>query len=347
MELDLVIVVNMFLTGFDATTLNTLWVDKNLRQHGLIQAFSRTNRILNKVKTFGNIVCFRDLKERTDEAIALFGDKEAGGIILLKTFDEYYNGYKDNKNNWHQGYKDLVSEINNKFPLGPMGLEIVGENNKKDFINLYGKILRTRNILTSFDDFENRELLSDRDLQTYQSTYLKLYQEFRRLSEADKEYINDDIIFEIELVRQIEVNIDYILMLIEKYKDSNCKDKEILTDIDMAISSSIELRNKRDLIENFIKQISSNTEVDGEWREFLNKSRERDIDNLIKEDNLKEEETKQFIENSFRDGVLKTTGVAIDNLMPPVSRFGGGRGAKKQDIIDKLLIFFEKYFGLM
>ncbi len=165
--------------------------------------------------------------------------------------------------------------------------------------------------------------------------------------EADKEFINDDIVFEIELVRQIEVNIDYILMLIAKYRDSDCKDKEILTDIDMAISSSIELRNKKDLIESFINQISSSSEIDEEWREFLNISKEKDIDHIIKENNLRKDETKKFIDNAFRDGVLKTTGTELDKIMPPVSRFGGGRATRKQDIIELILAFFEKYFGLV
>jgi len=238
----------MFLTGFDATTLNTLWVDKNLRQHGLIQAFSRTNRILNSVKSFGNIVCFRDLKEETDKAIALFGDKDAGGIVLLKTYEEYYEGFdKDGK---HQaGYRELVSELEEKYQLGQ---PIIGEYNQKEFIKLFGKILRVRNILTSFDEFEDDSLLAERDLQDYQSIYIDLYQDFKGEQTGDKENINDDIIFEMELIRQIEVNIDYILMLVAKYKDSNCKDKDILTTIDKAINSSIELRSKKDLIERFI-----------------------------------------------------------------------------------------------
>jgi len=153
-EIDILIVVNMFLTGFDATTLNTLWVDKNLRQHGLIQAFSRTNRILNSVKTYGNIVCFRDLKEETDKAIALFGNKDAGGIVLLKTFEEYYNGY-DDKGEYKPGYEELIKTLTTRYPIDQ---PILGEEAEKDFIRLYGAILRLRNILTSFDDFEGKEI---------------------------------------------------------------------------------------------------------------------------------------------------------------------------------------------
>jgi type I restriction enzyme R subunit len=342
-EIDILIVVNMFLTGFDATTLNTLWVDKNLRQHGLIQAFSRTNRILNSVKTYGNIVCFRDLKEETDKAIALFGNKDAGGIVLLKTFDEYYKGY-DEKGEHKPGYAELIATLTTQYPLGQ---PIIGEEAEKDFIRLYGAILRLRNILTSFDDFEGNEILSERDFQDYQSIYIDLYQEYRKGADGDKETINDDIVFEIELVKQIEVNIDYILMLVAKYQQSNCKDKTILTTIDKAINSSIELRSKKELIERFIEQVNVSTKVDEDWRKFLHERKEADITAIIEEERLKPEETRRFIDNAFRDGMLKTTGTAIDKIMPPVSRFGGGRAAKKQGIIEKLMLFFEKYLGLI
>ena len=342
-EIDILIVVNMFLTGFDATTLNTLWVDKNLRQHGLIQAFSRTNRILNSVKTYGNIVCFRDLKEETDKAIALFGNKDAGGIVLLKTYEEYYNGY-DDKGEYKPGYAELIATLTTQYPLGQ---PIIGEEAEKDFIRLYGAILRLRNILTSFDDFEGNEILSERDFQDYQSIYIDLYQEYRKGADGDKETINDDIVFEIELVKQIEVNIDYILMLVAKYQQSNCKDKTILTTIDKAINSSIELRSKKELIERFIEQVNVSTKVDEDWRKFLHERKEADISAIIEEEKLKPEETRRFIDNAFRDGILKTTGTAIDKIMPPVSRFGGGRAAKKQGIIEKLMLFFEKYLGLI
>ena len=342
-EIDILIVVNMFLTGFDATTLNTLWVDKNLRQHGLIQAFSRTNRILNSVKTYGNIVCFRDLKEETDKAIALFGNKDAGGIVLLKTYEEYYNGY-DDKGEYKPGYAELITTLTTQYPLGQ---PILGEEAEKDFIRLYGAILRLRNILTSFDDFEGNEILSERDFQDYQSIYIDLYQKYRKGTDGDKETINDDIVFEIELVKQIEVNIDYILMLVAKYQQSNCKDKNILTTIDKAINSSIELRSKKELIERFIEQVNVSTKVDEDWRKFLHERKEADISAIIEEERLEPEETRRFIDNAFRDGILKTTGTAIDKIMPPVSRFGGGRAAKKQGIIEKLMLFFEKYLGLI
>lgn len=246
-EIDILIVVNMFLTGFDATTLNTLWVDKNLRMHGLIQAFSRTNRILNSIKTFGNIVCFRDLQEETDEAIALFGNKEAGGIVLLKTYEDYYNGYQDDKGREKEGYSQLIEELQSKFPLSE---QITGESNKKEFVILFGNILKIKNILSAFDKFAGNEILSEREFQDYQSIYLDMYQEIRTKNK-EKEIINDDIIFEIELIKQVEINIDYILMKVTEYYKSNKENKEILIDIKKAINSSLELRSKKRIDRRF------------------------------------------------------------------------------------------------
>ncbi len=344
-ELDLLIVVNMFLTGFDATTLNTLWVDKNLKYHGLIQAFSRTNRILNSVKKFGNIICFRDLQEATEKAVALFGDKNASGIVLLKKFEDYYNGYDDEKGH-HAGYVEIITEIKEKYPLGT---QIIGEEAQKDFIKLFGALLKARNILSAFDDFIGDNKISDRDLQDYQSKYIDLYNELRPKVNADKENINDDIVFEMELIKQVEINIDYILLLVLKYHKSNCKDKEILIDINKAIGASPELRSKKELIESFIATINTNTKVDEDWKEHVAKQKESDLNNIIAEENLKPEETKKFIDNSFRDGMLKTTGTDIDKILPPVRRFGSSknnRQEKKQTIIEKLTSFFEKYFGI-
>jgi type I restriction enzyme R subunit len=343
-EIDLLIVVNMFLTGFDATTLNTLWVDKNLKQHGLIQAFSRTNRILNSVKTFGNIVCFRDLKQATDDAIALFGDKEAGGVVLLKTYDDYYNGF-DHNGEHKPGYAELVAELTERFPLGEA---IIGQESQKGFIRLYGAILRLKNILSAFDDFAGNEILNNRDYQDYHSVYIDLYQDLRPKTNSDKENINDDIVFELELIKQIEVNIDYILMLVEKYHESNREDKSILAAIDKAINSSIQLRSKKELINSFVSRVNVSASVDDDWRRFVQERKEEDIAALIADEKLKDEEARRFIDIAFRDGVLKTTGTDIDKILPPVSRFGGGnRAGKKQGIIDKLMAFFEKYLGLV
>ena len=346
-ELDLLIVVNMFLTGFDATTLNTLWVDKNLKMHGLIQAFSRTNRILNSIKTFGNIVCFRNLQRRVDDAISLFGDKNASGIVLLKSFKDYYYGYTDAKDALHPGYADMIEELTTKFPLSEP--QIIGEQNQKDFIALFGAILRMRNLLLSFDEFAGKEILSERDLQDYLGRYQDLRDEWkRRREDKQKEDITDDIVFEIELIKQIEINIDYILLLVKKYHDSHCEDKEVLIDIRKAMDASPELRSKKALIETFIGGINDVDDVLTEWRSFVVEQKEKELASIVEEENLKPEETRKFVENAFRDGEIKTTGTDIDKLMPPVSRFGGGnRAEKKQTIIDKLLTFFEKYFGIV
>ena len=344
-EVDLLIVVNMFLTGFDATTLNTLWVDKNLKMHGLIQAFSRTNRILNSVKTYGNIVCFRNLQTATEEAIALFGDKDATGTVLLKDYDSYYFGYDDGEKPF-PGYVHLIDRLKHEYPLGS---PLVGEQEEKGFIRLYGRILKVKNILTSFDQFKGQEILSQRDFQDYQSRYIDLYQEYRGEQNGERENINDDIQFEMELIRQVDINIDYILMLVEKYHAKNCEDQEILASIDRAIDSSIQLRSKKELIHGFINTMNAATVVERDWHTFVAQQKEEDLGEIIQTEKLKPEETKRFLANSFRDGTLKTTGTDIDKLMPPVSRFGGGggkRAAKKQGIIAKLASFFEKYLGV-
>ncbi|MDR2735049.1 MAG: type I restriction endonuclease subunit R [Spirochaetota bacterium] len=341
-EIDLLIVVNMFLTGFDATTLNTLWVDKNLRQHGLIQAFSRTNRILNSVKTFGNIVCFRDLKQATDDAIALFGDREAGGVVIIRTFREYMDGYE--KDGEHKpGYIELAARLAADYPLGE---PIIGEDNLKKFIKLFGAILKLRNVLSAFDEFDGNEILPDRDFQDYQGVYLDLRDKFR--ADGDREKINDDVVFELELIQQIEVNLDYILMLVAKYKDGNCKDKSILDSIYKAIRSSVRLRSKKELIEEFITRVNATTQVDEDWRQFVREEAEKELQTLISNEKLRGIETRKFVENAFRDGFVKATGTDVDKILPPVSRFGGGnRQEKKQGVIAKLMKYFEKYFGVV
>ena len=343
-QVDLLIVVNMFLTGFDATTLNTLFVDKNLKQHGLIQAFSRTNRILNSVKTFGNIVCFRDLQQATDDAIALFGDKDASSIVVLKDFWSYYNGY-DNKDGKHcYGYSELVDQLKSEFPEGQ---PVMGEDAEKRFVALFGSLLKSINILSTFDQYEGREELSDRQLQDYQSHYLDLRDKWRRRKPGDKENINDDLIFETELIRQVEINIDYILLLVQKYHDTNCTDKEILVNISKAIGSSLQLRSKKELIESFISSVNAGTDVDRGWREYVQRRKAEDLNEIIESEHLKPEETEKFIESSFRDGQVRTTGTDIDKILPPMSRFcGGNRQEKKKSVIEKIQSFFERYFGL-
>ena len=343
-EIDLLIVVNMFLTGFDATTLNTLWVDKNLKQHGLIQAYSRTNRILNSVKTYGNIVCFRNLQEATNDAIALFGDKNATGIVLLKSYEDYYYGYEDDNGKKQIGYEERIAMLLQKYPLG---VQIVGEKAEKDFIVSIGNILRLRNILSSFDKFAGNEILSERDFQDYTGMYVDLYQKYKQKDDGEKESIKDDIVFEMELVKQVEVNIDYILMLVAKYHQSNCEDKEILGTIDKAIKSSLALRSKKELIDGFISKINADTNVMDDWGKFVKEQKEIDLKKIINDENLNEEETRKFLDNAFRDGQVKTNGTDIEKILPPMRRFGGGnRAEKKENIIVKVKKFFEKYFGL-
>ncbi len=336
-EIDLVIVVNMFLTGFDATTLNTLFVDKNLRAHGLLQAYSRTNRILNSVKAYGNIVSFRDLEEETNDALSLFGNKEARGIAILKPYGDYY-----------ADYEEKVGELLANFPLGE---QIIGEQAKKDFIALFGSILRLQNILTSFDEFEGHEILSDRQGQDYRSVYLDLYADFRSTKESDKEQILDDIVFEIELIKQIEINVDYILMLVAKMREAKGDglDVEIRAQITRAVDSSPTLRNKKDLIENFVDSVSATGEIDAEWRAFVDTRRTAELNQIIEDEKLKPEETRAFVESAFRDGVIRTTGTAITKVMPATTRFSadGAHGEKKQRVLAKLIAFFERFMGLI
>lgn len=335
-ELDMVIVVNMFLTGFDATTLNTLFVDKNLRAHGLIQAYSRTNRILNSVKTYGNIVSFRDLEDATNDALALFGNKDAKGIAVLKPYGDYYNDYTEK-----------VQELLDTFPLGE---PIVGEQAQKDFIALFGAILRLENILTSFDEFAGNEKLTERQGQDYRSIYLDLYADFRDLKDTEKEAINDDVVFEIELIKQVEINVDYILMLVQRYRESrgDGDDKEIRAEITRAVDASPSLRNKKDLIIAFVDSVSVTGEIDEEWTRFIAARREAELEQIIAEENLRPDETRAYVEMAFRDGSVRTTGTAITKVLPPASRFAsdGGHGEKKQRVIEKLGDFFERFFGL-
>jgi type I restriction enzyme R subunit len=337
-EIDIVIVVNMFLTGFDATTLNTLFVDKHLVNHGLLQAYSRTNRILNSVKTYGNIISFRDLGEETNEAIALFGNKEARGIVLLKPYGDYY-----------AEYSERALDLFERFPLNE---PIIGETAQKEFIALFGAILRLENILTAFDEFAGSELLTERQSQDYRSVYLDLYAEFRREKDADKESINDDIVFEIELIKQVEINVDYILMLVQKWReirgDGSDKEVEAVRKIERAVDSSLTLRNKKDLIMDFVDRVSASGELDEEWRAFVAARRTIELDLIIREEGLKPEETKAFVEHAFRDGAIPVTGTAVTRILAPLSRFSadGGHGEKKQRVLGRLGEFFERFFAL-
>lgn len=340
-EIDLLIVVNMFLTGFDATTLNTLWVDKNLRMQGLLQAFSRTNRILNAVKAFGNIVCFRNLEEATNKSLALFGDKEAGGIVLLKTFAEYYNGYIDDKGKSVKGYKELIKELVETYPAGEL---IVSEKEKRDFVKLYGAILRLKNILSSFDEFAGKEILTERDVQDYHSQYLRIYDELRPQGK-EKDNVNDDLVFEIELIKQVEINIDYILMLIKKYHAGHMEDKEIKVNILKSVDASIELRSKKDLIENFIDSLTPTSNVDEDWKKYVNEQKITELNKIIEEENLNKEETYKYVNNAFKNGYVQENGIQINKVLPPLPIIDPQkrRQKKRETVIQKIIAFFNRF----
>jgi type I restriction enzyme R subunit len=331
-ELDLVIVVNMFLTGFDATTLNTLWVDKNLRQHGLLQAYSRTNRILNSVKTYGNIVCFRDLEKETTDAISLFGNKEAGGIVLLKPFKDYY-----------QEYLDVVSKLQTQFDPGVLP---VGENSQKEFVNLFNVFLRLQNILTSFDEFAGNEVLTPAQTQDYRSTYLET--RIQLISpKPDGESILDDVLFELELVKQVEINVDYILMLVktlQESKDANA-DKEIRVAIDRAVDSSYSLRSKKDLIQKFVNDITVEANVESSWSKFIREQKESELEQIIQDEKLEAARAHVLLEQAFKSGELKLEGTALSRILPAVSMFSpqGDYSKQKKRVFEKLSNFFERF----
>lgn len=337
-DVDLVLVVNMFLTGFDATTLNTLWVDKNLKSHGLIQAFSRTNRILNSVKVYGNIVCFRNLEDAVNDALALFGNRDARGVVLLESYEHY-----------RDAYEKVAGQLLGSTPPGD---EPYGEAAEKQFVQLFGEVLRLRNILTSFDEFADDETLAPRDLQNYTSLYNSLWERHRRREAIEKESILDDVVFEIELVKQVEVNIDYVLGLVGRWREAKFGKTDHATfavDIEMAVDASPTLRNKRDLILDFVDAQSVSDDVGDDWRAFITQRRDTELDAIIATEALKGDEARAFVTEAFRDGSVPITGTAITKILPPASRFskGNDHGAKKQRVLGKIVEFFERYAGLI
>lgn len=351
-EVDLLIVVGMFLTGFDAPTMNTLFVDKNLRYHGLIQAFSRTNRILNKVKVFGNIVCFRNLEKATKDAIKLFGDENSINVIVERSYDDYVNGFVDDQTgNTVRGYKELCQELVEKFS-NP--IDIVLDKDKKEFVKLFGELLKKENILRNYDEFNSFDkIISDRLKQDMKSTYLKIRDEVKPpIGGGEKKPpINfEDIEFQIELLKTEEVNLDYILALIlEKAKEQN--DIEILKEeIRRLIRSSIGTRAKEELIIEFINRtdltrFENNEDIIEAFYSYAKIEKEQKINELIAEENLKES-SKRFIEKSINKGRVIQGGTELDDAIQGVRRMGGGREVKKQSILKKLTSLVKTFVGI-
>lgn len=352
-DIDLLIVVGMFLTGFDAPTLNTLFVDKNLRYHGLIQAFSRTNRILNKTKAFGNVVCFRNLERATEDAIKTFGDENSVNVILEKSYDEYINGFKDNETGkTFKGYIEICEELIAKFP-DPT--EIVLEADKKEFVQLFGELLKAENILRNFDEFQNFEkIISERQMQDMKSVYVDIRESFlneRRSREAEAQQVDfSDVEFQIDLLKTDEINLDYILNLImQKAKES--KDIEHLKDeIRRVIKSSLGTRAKEDLVMDFISkkrlsELQNDDNIIETFYNFAKREKEEKINQLIAEENLNEK-AYRFIEKSISKGFVEYTGDELDGIIPPLSRRGGVREKKKEIVLEKLRKIVDVFVGI-
>lgn len=343
-EIDMLIVVDMFLTGFNAETLNTLWVDKNLRYHGLLQAFSRTNRILDSTKQFGNIVCFRDLKQYTDESIILFSQNEyeTKKVVLIQDFKEYF-----------QDYEQIINELMQKFPK-PQILETIKD--KKAFIKTYNKLLKIENILNAFDEFsDDKKLIDEQKKQNFQGVYLQFKDEITELKEEQIEEILDDVSFEIELLKQVDINIDYIYNLLAKAKKASNENAkaEILENINMLVDASIKLRIKGDLIKEFSSNFinltdktniyDENNTIDNKFKEFVKIRKNEELDKIIKDENLKEIETKKFMEKSFKNGEISDLGVEFREILPNRSLFDSKNAQKDEKIFRILKSYYEKY----
>ena len=342
-ELDLAIVVNMFLTGFDATTLNTLYVDKSLRYHGLLQAYSRTNRILNSVKSFGNIIAFRDLRKNTDDALALFSNENAKGIVFLRSLEEYLQGYTDEKGQKHKGYNELTKELTDKFPLESFRQATLKTSDKKHFLALFGELLKLRNILEIFDNFSDP--LNERDKQDYQSHYISTYEELRK-DKDDKESTLDEVEFEVELLAQVEVSIEYILELIAKYhKDQATNYEPILKLLD----SSLSLRSKKELFLRFIDSLHTQSNVAKDFSTYIKTHKNNALQDIINALDLDPKKTKEFMQDSFERGELRDYGRAFGEILPPSPLFGKGAEQThkiREKALEKLQAFFELFKGL-
>lgn len=351
-EVDLLIVVGMFLTGFDAPTLNTLFVDKNLRYHGLIQAFSRTNRILNKVKTFGNIVCFRDLEKQTQDAIKTFGDENSVNIILEKSYDEYMNGFKDEESGKiTKGYIEICEELINKFP-DPTEIEL--DADKKEFVEIFGELLKAENILRNFDEFENFEkIISGRQMQDMKSVYVDIRESIpkpddNRPNESQIDF--SDVEFQIDLLKTDEINLDYILALILEKSKEHENIEELKAEVRRVIRSSLGTRAKEELIIKFINstRLSDLKNTDAILESFYNfarKEKDEKIKSLVLEENLKEN-SRHFIERSINKGYVEYMGDELDKIIPPTSRRHGAREKKKEQVLEKIKKIVDVFVGI-
>ena len=370
-EIDLLIVVGMFLTGFDAKTLNTLWVDKNLQMQGLLQAFSRTNRILNSVKDCGHIVCFRNLQEQVNRCFSLFGDRNANSIIYIRPFTDYFYGYDERDKSGltvhRDGYHEIEEWLLTHCPVERLG-QVETDEEKRAFIRQFGALLKLRNLLCSFDEFRLKEgvvtdtdghpvdklLLDESRLQDYTSYYIDLREQFRSTKSGQAEQVSDDVVFEIELVKQVQISIDYILMLVAQYHESNCQDRELTVTIERAINSSPDLRDKRELIMQFLERMNPSAEegdITDQWQRYIAAQRQADLERIISEEGLRRSEAEAFMQRAFSEGEVPEVGTAIVKILPPMPLFGGKgraekRAEKKRNVLARLKAYFKKYVEL-
>ncbi|MCU4190201.1 type I restriction endonuclease subunit R [Flavobacterium sp. HXWNR29] len=386
-EIDLIIVVGMFLTGFDAPTLNTLFVDKNLRYHGLMQAFSRTNRIYDATKTFGNIITFRDLETATVDAITLFGDKNTKNVVLEKSYKEYLEGFTDvATGHARRGFIDVVKDLSEKFPNPD---EIVTEKDKKEFSKLFGEYLRVENILQNYDEFTNLKafktidlndalaiqefketyfvsdndiavmqdisLLPERTIQDYRSTYNDIREWLRREKsgkEAEESKIDwDDVVFEIDLLKSQEINLDYILELIFEHNKKNKDKATLIEEIRRVIRASIGNRAKESLVVDFINEtdletIQDKANVIDSFFKYAQEKQKKEASELITEENLNEVEAKRYIANSLRREFATDTGTELNALLPKMSPLNPQYLTKKKSVYQKIVEFVEKFKGV-
>ena len=386
-EVDLLIVVGMFLTGFDAPTLNTLFVDKNLRYHGLMQAFSRTNRIYDATKTFGNIITFRDLESDTIDAITLFGDKNTKNVVLEKSYKEYLEGFTDIANGTaRRGFIEIVKELNEKFPNPD---EIVTEKDKKEFSKLFGEYLRVENILQNYDEFthlkalqtidlndeeavnvfketyfvtdqqlaelQEIKLLPERTVQDYRSTYNDIRDWLRREKngkEAEESQIDwDDVVFEIDLLKSQEINLDYILELIFEHNKKTTDKAALIEEIRRVIRASIGNRAKESLVVDFINdtELDSIEDKAGIIDTFFNyaqRKQKAEAIEIITDENLNEEEAKRYITTSLKREYASENGTELNALLPKMSPLNPQYLTKKQNVFQKISAFVEKFKGV-